>query len=182
MLWARVLCFSIITATISTAGPPPTASLDIHLSNDPAHNLYRMSAFAHGHRHGYEEGFHAGDLDLQLGHKQQVSAEAGKTPRAEGYDPRFGSRENFRRGYEAGYRAGYLDSYFDRNFNAPAASLGLIDGPDFDRGVRDGYVSRQAKCEEVSASYCSGLDEGLRLAQGEHHEAPAVAGLTAGKN
>ena len=40
---------------------------DYHTSDDQSRDLYIHSAFAHGVRHGYEEGYHAADMDIHTG-------------------------------------------------------------------------------------------------------------------
>src|SRR5689334_19449341 len=38
-----------------------------HLQPTAVGALFLDSAFAHGYRHGYDQGFHLGDLDLHMG-------------------------------------------------------------------------------------------------------------------
>jgi hypothetical protein len=90
---------------------------DIHLSIDPAAPIYRSSAFIHGYAHGYEMGFHSGDLELQMGRmardpKKFKQFKEGK----KFYQKEFGSRDAFTGGYEDGFRVGYGDAYQGRSF------------------------------------------------------------------
>src|SRR5438270_9733174 len=89
------------------------AQNDFHLSKDPNRQIYLNSAFAHGHRHGYEEGFHTGDEDYQL---RKPAALEQKLPKNKGYRKEFGDKASYLQGYETGFRAGYADSYSGRAF------------------------------------------------------------------
>src|SRR6266478_9941690 len=62
VLLGALLPIAVAQQQISSAIP----NADYHLLQDAAKKIYAMSAFAHGHRHGYEEGFHAGDEDYHL--------------------------------------------------------------------------------------------------------------------
>ena len=135
------------------------ARSDSHFDIDPAAPIYQRSVFLHGYAHGYELGFHSGDLDLHMGRN-------GRDPRGvkmfkdgkKYYQPGFGNRDMFISGYESGFRVGYADAYFGRDFraarelrtlsqqlqDAPAASVPanvkqVSANADFDKGISDGY-------------------------------------------
>lgn len=92
----------------------PTTRGDFHLREDQARKLYSVSAFAHGHRHGYEEGFRTADLEIHLGRQQRELREKD-IPKAD-YRKEFGDKKYFRHGYAQGFKAGYRDSYYGRSF------------------------------------------------------------------
>lgn len=142
-----LLALSIsLTATAFAQQP------DYHLTQDRNRGFYKECAFAHGHRHGYEEGFHAGDEDYQLrrpGYLLQRSA------KAKGYVPVFGDKNQFNSGYEAGFRAGYADSFSGKSFralnpitleSAAASPSDLQSG--FVSGYRAGYINSNSIADE----------------------------------
>jgi hypothetical protein len=123
---------------------------DSHLK-DPAAALYERSPFAHGYIHGYEDGYHAADQDLQFGRLGRgVRTKPAPHPenRIHSGDP-----ASLRRGYEQGFAAGYRDSAAGREFRAIAALRSLaavlpagaptLDRA-FDHGFNDGYFAAEA--------------------------------------
>jgi hypothetical protein len=156
---------------IASAEQPP----DYHVTQDPAHVVYANSAFAHGNRHGYEEGFHAADGDYHLRHSPNWS----KVSKANGYKREYGDKKSYMQGYVYGYRAGYADSYSGHEFRG---NQELIDfatdvpalvnqGPDvgkvvsnylprpdtytFDAGITAGYKDGASSTE--ATTYAPGL-------------------------
>jgi hypothetical protein len=89
-----------------------------HLDSERA-ALYQRSSFAHGYIHGYEQGFHIGNQDLQLARaardltKTETYRKAG-----EEYRPQFGKRDAFRIGYRNGMVVGYTDAMSGHSFRA----------------------------------------------------------------
>lgn len=124
-----------------------------HLSSERA-PLYQRSAFAHGYIHGYEQGFHTGNQDLQLARatrdisKSDEYREAAKDLRL-----RSEARDAFRAGYRNGLVVGYTDAVSDHSFRAideariAAARLGTESEATnlpkgnlhFELGFMDGY-------------------------------------------
>lgn len=138
----RIVLFSwlLVSSTLLLAQ-------DRHLGSDSAGALYARSAFAHGYIHGYEAGFHSGDLDLQLGRdsRDPASVPTYKHPCAN-YRREFGPKPMFRAGFEDGFLAGYSDSYHGHVFRAVASLRKAADGlgvsrpvANFDTGFREGY-------------------------------------------
>ena len=123
---------------------------DTHLS-DPAAALYARSPFAHGYIHGYEDGYHAADQDLQFGRLMRgMRSKPGPHP-----ENKISSsdRASCRKGYAQGFASGYRDSAAGRDFRAIAALRVLAaavpaDVPTadrgFDRGFNDGYFAGEA--------------------------------------
>lgn len=89
-----------------------------HLHEDSARALYRVSAFAHGHRHGYEAGYLAADADIHFGHFRRQLREKD-VPGSMRYRREYGDKGRFRRGFIYGFLAGYDDSYQFRPFRLP---------------------------------------------------------------
>ncbi len=90
------------------------ASSDFHTREDQARRLYAISAFAHGHRHGYEEGFRIADLEIHVGRLERTLREAD-VPKAD-YKKEYGDRKQFQQGYMYGFMTGYKDSFSNRSF------------------------------------------------------------------
>ena len=161
-----------------------------HLSNDSASTLYLNSPFAHGYIHGYEDGFHYGDLDLQLGREpRDAGVIASYKHPGIGYESNFGSKESYKNGFKSGFRAGYSDATHQLPFRAIVnlrnAAQGLqrasyADVHIFDEGFRDGYDhGRHQGAEDGRAAsianpinppclglpdqYCSGFERGFHL-------------------
>jgi len=130
---------------------------DFHTQADPGRRLYSISAFAHGHRHGYEEGFRAADLEIHVGRLQRTLLEKD-VPKAD-YKKEYGDKKHFRRGFIYGFMAGYRDSYSEQGFrlvewtaevpplagtsDLPEADAGFTPSPrlrgNFDEGMLHGY-------------------------------------------
>jgi hypothetical protein len=123
---------------------------DPHMS-DAASPLYQRSAFAHGYLHGYEQGFHLADLDIQMGHLLPgVHVRRDTHERDAHYRAMYGDKTMFLAGFKSGMRAGYGDSIAGVPFRAvtemrqasnglaPAAAAGATQ---FDRGVYEGFLN-----------------------------------------
>ncbi len=113
----------------------------------PAAELVRRSTFAHGYLHGYEAGFHAGDVDFHAA-RVRTPRQLRESDRPVGYLPEFGSRESFRSGFHGGFLAGYEDSIAGRDFRGFHVVAAFADSDpafprDFDLGVADGYKAGQ---------------------------------------
>ena len=158
---ALVIVLALALAVPAIGAQP---SDDIHL-NGGANHLYAASAFAHGLRHGYEEGFHDADRDLHLSAFAVGDLTFRKVPKMIGYDSSFGSKDSFRKGYEAGYRLGYADSIKGVSFrvNMPTVEVAAAPDREFDRGVQYGYTVRAERCSG-SRPFCAGVQAGQALA------------------
>jgi hypothetical protein len=139
---------------------------DPHISAESGNNVYAASAFAHGLRHGYEEGFHAADRDLQL---SAFSLDDIAVPRSSkkviGYRSEFGPKESFHKGFAQGYRLGFADSVKGIAFRMtpPEVTVAAKPDGDFDRGVQYGYLSPGTACSG-SPTFCSGVQAGRSIA------------------
>jgi hypothetical protein len=125
---------------------------DQHLAG-PAGELFLASPFAHGYIHGYEDGFHHGNIDYHEGLRARSLNEFPDYRVAKaGYLRHFGKLKPFRGGYKAGFRAGYADAIAGREFlgvaavrvaaqKLPGDAIASIAGSGgFDRGFGDGYA------------------------------------------
>ena len=165
-----------------------------HMSGDPVSTLCMGSPFAHGYLHGYEEGFHYGDLDLQLGREPRDPSSISSYKRAStSFQPSFGSRSSYRSGYQDGFRAGYSDATRQLNFGAVESLRHAADGVakllgaashQFDKGFREGYSHGRRKgsedgraaeranpinppCLGLAPEYCSGFARGFQIGYGD---------------
>lgn len=87
---------------------------DFHTREDQGRHLYSVSAFAHGHRHGYEAGYRQADLEIHIGRRQRTLPDKN-IPKAD-YRKEFGDRRRFQQGYISGFMAGYKDSHANQDF------------------------------------------------------------------
>lgn len=172
---APLVLIVIAAASLAWAG-----SEDVHVTSDPARFLYSVSAFAHGHRHGYEDGFHQADEDLHMGRTQSQIKLTPVKPR--GFSDSFGSHGSFNRGYMMGYLQGYRDSAADREFHPLPSDVDLgallllspADQKSFDQGFETGYrstpeeIARQTRCDlnaHDDSPLCAGVRVGMQVAR-----------------
>ena len=95
------------------------AQSDVHLVDSPAKSLFHRSAWAHGYIHGYEAGFHQGNLDLHMARRPQDPHEVKEYKKSgHCYRPDFGNRHEFGKGYGSGFEVGYLDGWAGKEFRA----------------------------------------------------------------
>ena len=131
---------------------------DWHVTGALGHGLCKKSAFVHGYIHGYEQGFHVADLDLQMGHDVSDPTKIKAYRDAVGYRGRFGDKAFFESGYHEGFRVGYADGVDGRAFRAVselrAAALGVQEEGD----LRPSKVFDQG----FSSGYSAGVQHGLR--------------------
>ena len=166
-VFAQTSFTSLSIPSVSATSRPGMGS-ERHLQSTPEGWLYANSAFAHGFRHGYDEGFYAGDLDWQLGRQLRTFVSSKEYDRAvKEYRPEFGSKRSFELGCQAGFRTGYSDAMSGGEYSMrqrmEAASSGL--NPDllspnrrahFDEGVTNGFRSAQtpnAPAQGMTAEY-----------------------------
>ncbi len=161
---------------------------DWHLSDNGDRVFFLRSVFAHG----YEEGCHEGDLDLQMGRPFLAVKSQDRFRKICGYRVDFGDHGSFEEGYRKGYAVGYTDSYAGRNFRATrllqlakSQSLSGVNAePDrsFNRAFKSGYNRGQqigltdgpnaaplanldsVACDGISAkTECAAYRQGYRL-------------------
>ena len=169
-----VVCLIAPLSSAQTADHKP----DVHLS-DAAAPLYAHSSFAHGYIHGYEDGFHTADQDVQFGRLNR-----GVRRKMTGHPDNnieTADHGSFRKGYEQGFSAGYRDSAAGREFRAvaalreAAAALQLqntgANDPAFDHAFREGYLAGQTYARRFPkpitdfnyvAAYCAAHVKGMR--------------------
>ena len=155
-----ILLMLCLSATVCAHGQ---AGGDFHTRDDQARRLYALSAFAHGHRHGYEEGYLVADTEIHVGRLQRTLREKD-VPKAN-YRKEYGSRKQFQLGFSYGFLAGYKDSFAGRKFRlvewsaqippfAWMAELPQADeGREPDAGMRVGFEDGMAQ----------GYESGMRM-------------------
>lgn len=138
-----------------------------HLQATPSGALCANSAFAHGYRHGYDQGFHVGDLDVHMGREATIVIKAREYQQGgREYNNAFGSKQLFQEGYQAGFRGGYIDAITGLEYRVSdrtrIAASGMVDvlPPGrriyFDQGFAGGYrsaLAHNAPTENVNAEY-----------------------------
>jgi hypothetical protein len=152
------------SSTSFTSIPVPSSAVNFrasigserHLQPTPAGSLYADSAFAHGYRHGYEEGFHAADLDIHMGREPALNLSRSESKQAvHQYRSFFGSKQLFEQGFDAGFHSGYSDAmsggeyHLNQRVHTAAAGLSSDVLPPtrrahFDEGFAAGYASSQS--------------------------------------
>lgn len=153
---SRELClrFAIVVSALVAVCQLVAAQTDMHLTVDPAHAAYQKSSFLHGYIHGYEEGFHVADIDLQMGHRARAVEAIPEFNHPPGKRDVPGAHHaRFTSGYFDGFRAGYYDGIQGKDFRAaqelrrlsagvaglPEPSLDLHFDAIFDEGIFTGY-------------------------------------------
>lgn len=194
----RIFRLAFVASLLATVPLLAESKTDPHLT-DTAAALYQRSAFAHGYLHGYEQGFHLGDLDIQMGHfLPGVRAHHDERPDSH-YRPAFGDRDLFNEGFKLGLRSGYADSIGGHEFRAIAELRKVAGGlaaeaisRPFDQAFYEGFLSGQrqgatdtrvltdftgigSSCLKTRAKaddheqYCDGYSRGFQLGYGDGH-------------
>jgi hypothetical protein len=180
----------LLVLSVLVAG---AAAQERHLERGSAAVLYTQSAFAHGYIHGYELGFHCGDVDLQFGRdaRDPTSLAPYKRPWV-AYKVGFGSKDHFKAGFQDGFRVGYSEATRGLTFRAIAslgqAAVGLTNKPEFatafDKGFYDGYQSGRQQgsddgrehsafnpinppCLGLPAAYCDAFGRAFEVGYGD---------------
>jgi len=144
----------LVTAFVAAAFAALAQSPDPHYICDRTGAIARKSAFVHGYLHGYEQGFHVADLDIQLGRTARDISKTKEVKPSDGYRREFGDKHAFEHGYRQGVRVGYADGISGRTFRAlkqleplhPApADANVSADAIFDRGFSMGYMSGQTQ-------------------------------------
>lgn len=158
-----VILFIVLGACLMAPAQERDPAGEFHLTADEGRRLYALSAFAHGHRHGYEEGYLAADAELQLGRRPR-EIRPDKVPKAMHYKREYGDRKRFREGFVSGFIAGFQDSFADRSFRlpdwtreVPPLPWSLEDLPQADGPPVPDRIARGIFDEGVAAGYRSGL-------------------------
>src|SRR6185312_11301980 len=143
--------FTSIPLSSSSAHVHWLVGSERHLQPTSVGALFLDSAFAHGYRHGYDQGFHAADIDIHMGRLAQAITKRDLRLSRREYNSSFGNRTHFEQGYQAGFFAGYDDAFAGRDYRASErakfAASGLLDAlpPSrrqyFDDGFASGYAS-----------------------------------------
>lgn len=113
----------------------------------PRHGDVRYSSGRAAFDRGYRDGLAAGERDAQYGRRHDHRGDRLYRDGAYGYDPRFGSRGQYRRlyreGFESGYRDGYARSarYSGRRGRTGPYGYGAygVGAAARERGLSDGY-------------------------------------------
>src|SRR5207302_2433270 len=162
-----------------------------HLQPTSTGALFSNSAFAHGYRHGYDEGFHVGDLDIHMGRSARLIMKAGEFRQAgREYNDAFGSKQLFHAGYQAGFHSGYSDALAGFEYRAGertrAAAEGLSDvlppsrRKHFDEGFAGGYMSAQTQHAPVAGVTYAYVEQYCDKTPSESHPLEYCSGCSRG--
>ena len=114
LLPAIALCIFVPAQEFTHGRPAPTGG-----QGTPAQ---QGSPFAQGFSRGYEQGFHAADLDFHVGRTDRKLDTFPEYRKAtSGYREGLGDRNSFQQGYRLGFAEGYDDSFHSRHFSARVA-------------------------------------------------------------
>ncbi len=134
-------------------GISAAAQHDAHFLAARTSAIAHHSAFAHGYLHGYEDGFSAGDLDLQMAHPPIIAERLKADEKASGYRREFGEKRFWETGFRQGFHVGYADAVGGRSFRAvdevqrlgEPAGTKAVPSAAYDAGMQRGYVSGRAQ-------------------------------------
>lgn len=145
------LLFSLVLAQ------PVLIASDLHVTADPARDVYKHSAWAHGYIHGYESGFHFGNRDFHMGRRlQDVSKIKESKDCNKQYDSGFGDRSNFKQGCASGFQVGYTDAMTGVPFRAAHEARQLA-------REMSGSGPQGSAAREFDAAFSSGYAQGRTL-------------------
>lgn len=146
-----LLVAALVAASLNLIAQSP----DPHSTCKRTGAITKKSVFAHGYLHGYEQGFHLADVDIQMARSvRDISKlkDVKEIKDGEHYDREFGDKGSFKNGYREGARVGYADGIAGRSFRAfdqlnpilpPATQVDVVPDAVFDRGFSQGYMSGQ---------------------------------------
>ena len=151
-----VFCLSLLFSVCLVSFADDDDPNEGHMKDNNGAVLCSHSVFMHGYIHGYQEGFHNADVDIQMGHSfREVSAlpDYKKMP---GYQLGFGDKSVFEHGYHQGFLVGYTDGMSGRSFRAiqllRTAAEGLAQRglspkqqSSFEMGIQEGYHAGQTE-------------------------------------
>lgn len=155
-----LLAVSLLGISLSATAQP-----DAHFADHPAKALFHRSSWAHGYIHGYEAGFHSGNIDLHMARKVRDPHTVKEFKHANRwFRKEFGNRPEFEKGYGSGFEVGYLDGFTGKEFRAASEAqlisedLTGLGEPDathsayFDMMLDSGYVTgRRAGLNDARA-------------------------------
>ncbi len=145
---------------------------DSHFDDSPAKALFQQSAWAHGYMHGYESGFHFGNLDLHMARSARNPHMVKEYNQAShSYRQGYGDRTEFDCGYRSGFEVGYLDGESGRSFRAATVAQNLAS--DLDLKV----PAKRSKSFDgmMESGYTAGRRSGLSDARAQHNFDPSKA-------
>lgn len=118
--------------------------------------LNSHSVFLHGYVHGYEEGFHNADIDIQMAHGFRDVSTMSQYKKVAECPAKAADKAVFERGFRQGFRVGYVDGMSGRSFRAVSslrlavAGLSTADWnqrrrASFELGIQQGYYAGQSE-------------------------------------
>jgi len=151
----RILCLSLLLSACGI-GFARDAKDRNYVEDSFAAALYTSSVFLHVYVHGYEEGFHNADIDIQMAHGFRDVSAMPEYKKVGDCPANVGDKSVFERGFRQGFRVGYVDGMSGRSFRAVRslriATAGLSTGDwnqrrreSFEMGVQEGYYAGKSE-------------------------------------
>jgi hypothetical protein len=154
-----LVAFSILGLSV-----PCLAQPDVHFADHPAKVLFQRSSWAHGYIHGYEMGFHTGNIDLHMARAARDPHSVKECKEAKhAYRSQFGNRQEFEKGYRSGFEVGYSDGETGRDFRA--ASMATLISADLGSGASPNAQQTAYFDAMLDSGYVSGRKVGLNDAR-----------------
>jgi flagellar biosynthesis/type III secretory pathway protein FliH len=154
-----LVAFSILGFSVLSV-----AQTDAHFADNPAKALFHRSSWAHGYIHGYEMGFHAGNLDLHMARAARDPHSVKECKQAKhAYRAEFGSRQDFEKGYGSGFEVGYADGKTGRDFGA--ATMATMISADMSSGTNPEAQQSAYFDSMIESGYVAGRKIGLNDAR-----------------
>ncbi len=152
----RVLCFTLVLILASPAFARDPNKAQPYTEDSLASALKSQSVFLHGYVHGYEEGFHNADIDIQMAHGFRDVSTMSEYKKIAECPAKNGDKTVFERGFRQGFRVGYIDGMSGRSFRAvrslrlALAGLSTADWSQrrreaFESGIQEGYYAGQSE-------------------------------------
>jgi hypothetical protein len=182
----RVVCLSLLLCASCFALARGANKDRTYVEDSFAAALHSNSVFLHGYIHGYAEGFHNADIDIQMAHGFRDVSTMSEYKKVADCPANAGEKSVFERGFRQGFRVGYVDGISGRSFRAVRslriAMAGLSTDEwnprrqeSFEMGIQEGYYAGQSEGlhdGRTAATFrqmepgCSALDQNARAAKG----------------
>lgn len=175
----RFLCFTLLLILTSSGFARDASKAQPYNEDSLASALFSTSVFLHGYVHGYEEGFHNADIDIQMAHGFRDVSTMSEYKKVAVCPANAGDKNVFERGFRQGFRVGYTDGMSGRSFRAVRSLRLAVAGvstadwnqrrrESFEMGIQEGYYAGQSEGlhdGRTSAGFrliepgCSALDQ-----------------------
>ncbi len=151
----RIVCLCLLLS-VCGVGFARDAKDRKYVEDSFAVTLYSSSVFLHGYVHGYEEGFHNADVDIQMAHGFRDVGTMTEYKKVGDCPANSGDKSVYERGFRQGFRVGYVDGMSGRSFRAVRSLRIAMAGvstdewnqrrrESFEMGIQEGYYAGQSE-------------------------------------